>query len=1158
MVNLKEKGPACRQAGFAHVLLLLLLLAGLLTGVYLVTSSNPLKLFSKAANPPIVFKSLDEKPLPTNTNGIPQTSSPSFKIELTSTLGPPATGSSSVRESPTLLKAGMNLSFLEQRKKILRLLGSGDSLTPQTFSVLKIFGQTKDTETSRNLPSKKGIYHASGVLVDRSSTPNKVYVVDTGNNRILGYNGVGYCSNTATRACTTDSDCGSGASCKVDGSKDADLVFGQDNFGDAACNRDNNQGFNKLPAASTLCLAPYPIGTNTAEYWMRTNIDIDNEGSLYVTDIWNNRVLKYNQPFSSDKTGGKGDGVADFAVGQKDLNTNGVNRGINYKPFTSPSQNSLWLSKSPEYDHVSSRGVSVDPQKNIWVADTFNGRVLRFPAGANTADLVIGQADFNSVSKDACRDNGPLNKLCTPTLAKINPRTGDLYVLDEHPAPFKARILIFKAPFTNGMIAYKSIIPTQGPGFAGSSYFFQATGFTFNTYTQGDYAAGTLWVNEHQSYRTILIDDNGNVIKVIGAPNNTTLGGDQNYTGDCGSIYEGFNLWAPGGSLGLDSSNNIYLADERFHRISRYSLPYQARNINGKICLPPPNGGLFAGTEANIYSDEKLGESLGLALFGNQLIVLDEDRKLKVWNDYLNKPNGAPPDFVISGTMPTRVLFGEAIDDADRLWMLGEHGELKVYQLPFRSSNDQPLADFIPLLWSDNNSPVNTNIYESGLTFDSRAKALYLADRGNNRVFRIKDYNNYASGLHVDMVIGQPDKTSTECNFNQGRPWLAEGAPTAASLCNPAEVRFDKLGNLYVVESGYECHGNNRISVFMADDLRNATGLFPLISARKVFNQPNLTTQPQPATCSPNVVDKPGTPISIAFNSANQMYIGNDGYYGDDPKRQLRQLWFYADPLNKQTPDGYIELPMGAPGEIAVDSNNNLIIQDHTWYRTWVINTSVVTSSPSPSPTPPTGTVSYKIAEDPTDLDQASDVSYKAEPTDITYTLKDQTPGIKFIWVEFKDITGKTDRRTAQIELVSANPTPSPIVTPTATSTPKPTVKPAITPVPTTIPTSSLGAPEMVYPQNGQTIDLEGAYMFKVKPVAGAGGYLFGFFQNGVMIFENQRDTGTLSPNGEFAIWESDPAHVKFRAGEVKVMIRALVNNNWTDAREIIIILKPR
>lgn len=114
---------------------------------------------------------------------------------------------------------------------------------------------------------------------------------------------------------------------------------------------------------------------------------------------------------------------------------------------------------------------------------------------------------------------------------------------------------------------------------------------------------------------------------------------------------------------------------------------------------------------------------------------------------------------------------------------------------------------------------------------------------------------------------------------------------------------------------------------------------------------------------------------------------------------------------------------------------------------------------------------------------------------------------------------------------------------------PLPTANPATAAMP--------GVPEMVYPSDGQVLGIDGAYMFKVKPVNNASGYLFGFFQNNDMIYENYRDNRTLSSNGEFAVWESNTFHNKFKLGKVKVLIRALVNNQWTDAREITIILAP-
>lgn len=51
---------------------------------------------------------------------------------------------------------------------------------------------------------------------------------------------------------------------------------------------------------------------------------------------------------------------------------------------------------------------------------------------------------------------------------------------------------------------------------------------------------------------------------------------------------------------------------------------------------------------------------------------------------------------------------------------------------------------------------------------------------------------------------------------------------------------------------------------------------------------------------------------------------------------------------------------------------------------------------------------SYRIAENPTDLAAASWESYSAEPTLRDYEFKDKTPGIKTIFVEFKDSHLKT------------------------------------------------------------------------------------------------------------------------------------------------------
>lgn len=101
----------------------------------------------------------------------------------------------------------------------------------------------------------------------------------------------------------------------------------------------------------------------------------------------------------------------------------------------------------------------------------------------------------------------------------------------------------------------------------------------------------------------------------------------------------------------------------------------------------------------------------------------------------------------------------------------------------------------------------------------------------------------------------------------------------------------------------------------------------------------------------------------------------------------------------------------------------------------------------------------------------------------------------------------------------------------------------------------TIPGPIFDYPQDGQTLDYPGAYMFRVHPVAGAQGYLWGFFQNGVLIWENWRDEGHLSSN-EYSILPGTNAHTRFSVGDVQVWVRAWMGSEWSDATIITIHLR--
>jgi len=185
------------------------------------------------------------------------------------------------------------------------------------------------TNTNYTAPTASTFAEPTGAAVD--PTTGKLFIADRDNRRVLRWSSV---------------------SKLVDGS-DAEAVFGQPDF----FTRDRNTG--GLSAATT----NDPNG-----------VCVDVNGSLWVADMTNNRVLRFDNA-STITSSSSADGV----LGQPDFVTNTA--GITASTMTNPTS------------------VFVDGNGTLWVADRDNNRVLRFdnaatkPNGAS-ADGVLGQADF--------------------------------------------------------------------------------------------------------------------------------------------------------------------------------------------------------------------------------------------------------------------------------------------------------------------------------------------------------------------------------------------------------------------------------------------------------------------------------------------------------------------------------------------------------------------------------------------------------------------------------------------------------------------------------------------------------------------------------------------------------------------------------------------
>jgi hypothetical protein len=297
----------------------------------------------------------------------------------------------------------------------------------------KILGQSDFSEIAPNKASRTSLCNPSSVVVDRVPGHNRMYVYDSGNNRVLGVNLAGL----------------------TDG-QGAEIVLGQPDFNRTSCNGDSNwQNFPNppLPSSSSLCAQDYATWS-PAEVGTVGNMAVDGQGNLYVPDFFNNRVLRYDWPIAANGQGaahiwGQEDPSGfQFNKGNWDFLNNGCKSGLEPDPtdssigFRSPTAFVTW---NPPLSVHSWAGVAVDPWGNLWVADSGNHRVIRFrnPNAPNpgvpldTADEVLGQeGDFTTRGEASLQSD--MYHLRAPSAVRVDPN-GNVFVADA-----LGRVLIFR------------------------------------------------------------------------------------------------------------------------------------------------------------------------------------------------------------------------------------------------------------------------------------------------------------------------------------------------------------------------------------------------------------------------------------------------------------------------------------------------------------------------------------------------------------------------------------------------------------------------------------------------------------------------------------------------------------------------------------------
>lgn len=289
----------------------------------------------------------------------------------------------------------------------------------------------QDNFTSRRAGKGPSSFRScTGMAIDFRN--NKIYVADRRNNRVLRYS-YPFTSNRPV----------------------AEMVFGQPDFETSDA---------ETRAARKRNTFLYPTG-----------VAVDHTGRLFVSDENNHRVVWFNDAHTINTNQPNADGVLgqpDFVTDKIKITQDGM---ANPRAITIDQNGTLWVadwanSRVLRFDNAASKsnganadgvlgqssfitrysgrarqnemyhpaGVCVDQNGTLWVADSYNNRVLRFdnatnkPNGAD-ADGVLGQVDFNSRISRATRSN-----LSKPVDVAID-ISGRLYIADST----NDRILIF-------------------------------------------------------------------------------------------------------------------------------------------------------------------------------------------------------------------------------------------------------------------------------------------------------------------------------------------------------------------------------------------------------------------------------------------------------------------------------------------------------------------------------------------------------------------------------------------------------------------------------------------------------------------------------------------------------------------------------------------
>ncbi len=566
-----------------------------------------------------------------------------------------------------------------------------------SLSAYRALGQPDLQQNGLNMVEASSLNAPQAVAVDSSG---HLYVADTGNNRVLGWDNEASFQNGAA----------------------ATLVLGQQNF------------------QQTI---PDEIGTKGLD--APTSVTVDpTTGDLYVADTGNNRVVRFAQPFANPTNV-----EPDAVYGQPNYSAHTANTGgIGNTTMNTP------------------RAVVCDSQGNLWVSDSGNNRILRFPATVlnatnPAADVVLGQPNASSAKTNRGAAAVSNSGFDLPWGLTFDTK-GNLYVADF----LNARVLEFPAPVT--------------------SYSTAAVVFGQSTFTTRMVPAVPT-ASSMAGPVSVAVDGKGNVYVGVAADNRVLVFPPASASGAAAArvigqptfttntVNTGAYPEASATSLDLvigvavDSQGNLLAADVGNNRVLFYSAGSStATGVLGQTG--------FSGNAPNQIKPGSINSAYKIAIDYSQspfaLYVSDtNNNRVLIWKDSAHFHTGDPADLVIG--QPSLYT---AIANVDG-------GAMQ--------------------------TPSSTGLFAPrGIALTSNGD-LFVADSGNNRVLHYPRPVAQSGRITPDIVLGEPDFTSAD---------LSSANPSSFNA--PAGLAIGPNGDLFVADAG-----NNRVLEFASGATTGASAM---------------------------------------------------------------------------------------------------------------------------------------------------------------------------------------------------------------------------------------------------------------------------------------------------------------------------------------------